>query len=271
MEKRYFRKDGSIVWVNLHVSPGWSPGGTPSYHVAVVEDITERKHLEERLNRMQRLESLGTLAGGIAHGFNNLHTALFGWLELIRFRTTEQPVIECVDKAMKAMERARELTGQLLTFAEGGAPAMVPLDIRSLLNEVSASQSDGSNVLVHSAPTLPRVNADPAQLRLVLENLLTNAKQSMRSGGRIDMKAETLRSGWVRITVSDQGQGIPPENLSRIFDPFFSTRPGGRGLGLATAHSIVVRHGGELHVETGASGTSFMIDLPAHGVPQAAQ
>jgi len=263
MEKRYIRKDGSLVWVNLTVSPGWSPGGKPSYHIAVVEDITQRKILEERLLRVQRLESLGTLAAGIAHDFNNLLTSMFGWLEVIRFRTSLPPIIECVNKSMESLERGRDLTRRLLTFAGGGAPVKTILDLNQLLLQVCASlQTETHTINVELGKDLPTVDADPEQMKLALENLLTNARLAMPAGGHIEATTELRPSGHVRITIADHGPGVRPHLLHRIFDPFFTTTPGRAGLGLAMVHSIISRHGGHIHVDNSPAGASFVIDMP---------
>ena len=198
---------------------------------------------------------------------------MFGWLEVIRFRTASPPIIECVDKSMESLERGRDLTRRLLTFAGGGAPVKTSLDLNNLLLQACAIlQTETHTITVNPGVNLPAVDADPEQMQLALENLLSNAKLAMPAGGHIEAKTELRPSGHVRITISDHGPGVSASLLHKIFDPFFTTIPGRAGLGLAMVHSIISRHGGHIHVDNSPKGASFVMDMPpSNGAPLGAQ
>ncbi len=249
-----------------------------SGHIIIFRDITERDRQEEILRRLDRLDSLGILAGGIAHDFNNLLTAILGNISLASMHATaDDPVTEYLQDAEKAAVRARDLTGQLLTFSRGGQPIKKPVSLPPLLSESASFVLSGSNVRCRfDVPDdLQRIEADPGQLSQVINNLLINAMQAMPRGGTIEIECRNVsidaQSGLpltpgphVRITVRDHGIGIPEQYLERIFDPYFTTKQKGSGLGLATASSIITRHGGYMEVESErGKGTSFHIYLPA--------
>lgn len=248
--------------------------------VGLGTDITVRTRLEDELHKAQKLESLGLLAGGIAHDFNNILTAIVGGVTLAK-RCADQPELqrETLDMAERACMRARELTQQLLTFSRGGAPIRRPASIAELLHETARFALRGSNVRckIVLAPDLRLVEMDPGQMSQVVNNLLINAAQAMPNGGNVelwatnhtldssDARLPTLRPGsYVRISIRDEGDGIPQQHLPNIFDPYFTTKPSGTGLGLATCYSIVRRHDGYIDVETvPGEGTTFHIYLPA--------
>jgi PAS domain S-box-containing protein len=248
--------------------------------VGLGTDITERTRMEDELHKAQKLESLGLLAGGIAHDFNNILTAIVGGIALAR-RSMGQPATqqETLEMAEKACLRARELTQQLLTFSRGGAPIRKPASVTELLEETAQFALRGSNVRcdLEVEQDLRLVEMDAGQMSQVLNNLLINAAQAMPHGGTVTLRAEnfdleapdnrlpTLRPGlYVRVGVRDEGDGIPPEHLPNIFDPYFTTKPSGTGLGLATCYSIVKRHEGTIEVKTTpGKGTTFQIYLPA--------
>ena len=241
-------------------------------------DVTDRDRTEEELRKAQRLESLGLVAGGIAHDFNNLLTAVFGQVEMARGQLAGGSLASAeLDVALSAVSRARDLTRQLLTFATGGAPERRILDVRRLLEDAARLGLGGSSVRARFEfdPALPTVEADEGQMNQMLNNLLVNARQAIAGPGEIVLGARRrvlgdgeipgLEAGdFVEISVEDHGHGIAPEVLHKVFDPFFTTRPSGTGLGLATSYSIVRRHGGHIGIdsETGA-GTTVTVLLPA--------
>ena len=254
--------------------------------VLVFRDITDNRKLEAELHKASKLESLGLLAGGIAHDFNNILTGIFGNISLAKmFAPPDSPIHERLDKAEQSCHRAKEMTGQLMTFARGGAPIKRLRGVPQLLKESCEIAVLGSNVRCECAyaPSLRPVEVDQGQMTQVLNNLLLNAVQAMPGGGTIQVGAENIPAGsrpglpsagaeYVRISIQDQGPGIPPEHLPRIFDPFFTTKHKGRGLGLATAYSIIRKHGGLIEVESRLEqGATFHIFLPASGQPVPAE
>ncbi len=246
-------------------------------------DVTEQERAEEELRKAQRLESLGLVAAGIAHDFNNLLTSVFGQVELARGHVgPSSPAAGELDVALSAVSRARDLTRQLLTFATGGAPERRILDVRRLLEDATRLGLGGSSLRARFElePGLPSVEADEGQMSQMLNNLLVNARHAMAGSGEVVLRAHrrSLRDGevpgleagdFVELSVRDRGHGIAPEILHRVFDPFFTTRPSGTGLGLATSYSIVRRHGGHIGIESEiGEGTTVTVLLPAaHGSP----
>src|SRR6266545_3952221 len=247
--------------------------------VLVFRDITENRKLETELNKASKLESLGLLAGGIAHDFNNILTGIFGNVSLVKMMVAagDSQVHERLEKAEQACLRAKEMTSQLLTFARGGAPIKRVRAVPQLLKEACDIAVLGSNVRCEFSydPDLQPVEVDSGQMTQVLNNLLLNAVQAMPEGGAIKVRAGNVPAGtrpglpltganYVRISIQDQGPGIPAEHLPRVFDPFFTTKHKGRGLGLATAYSIVHKHGGLIDVESKVDqGATFHLYLPA--------
>ncbi|MDD5675930.1 MAG: ATP-binding protein, partial [Chitinivibrionales bacterium] len=243
----------------------------------VARDITENKRMELELQKMQKLESIGVLAGGIAHDFNNLLGGIFGYIEMAHEISKDPKVTYYLSKVMGSIDRARGITDQLLTFAKGGAPIRKITPIPSFIQEVAQLALSGSDISCNFkiAENLWLCNIDKNQVAQVIDNLIINAHQAMPDGGSIEVKAEnvsfaekehvTLEAGnYVKISIKDQGLGIPKEILPRIFDPFFTTKPKGRGLGLAVCHSIIYRHGGVIQVESEpGEGSAFHAFLPA--------
>jgi PAS domain S-box-containing protein len=247
-------------------------------------DITDRKQIEQELLKSSKLESIGVLAGGIAHDFNNLLTAIVGNLYLSKSSVTPGDKLYArLEEAEKACMRARGLTQQLLTFARGGAPILRTFAIADPLKEWVTFALRGSNVQprVETTPDLWSVDADEGQLNQVVSNVVINALQAMPEGGTVTVRAENLRldpdpslplapGPYVRITVVDQGVGIPKDLLSKVFDPFFTTKSRGSGLGLTTSYAIIAKHKGHLTIESEPGrGTTVSIYLPASakGVP----
>lgn len=244
--------------------------------IMLIRDVTEQRRAEMELVKSQRLESLGVLAGGIAHDFNNLLGLIFGQIDMAL--DTMDPFSEPAQKLQKtirAFERARDLTGQLLTFSKGKAPVKKTVDIRELLRDSVALALSGSNVSysIYAPDEQFTIEADPGQLTQVFNNLLINARQAMVQGGRITIElsdelvtdtALPIRMGrYFKMKLRDEGCGIPPEKLGKIFDPFYTTKEAGSGLGLAVAYSIISWHGGTITAEsTVGKGTCFTILLP---------
>lgn len=270
--------DKGIIYVEITASPLINQEGEAYAGVEVVRDITNRKKMTEEIIRAQKLESLGLLAGGIAHDFNNLLTALLGNVSLAKtYAASDDKVVAKLEAAEKASLRARELTQQLLTFSKGGAPLKKVLNINELVRDSSTFSLRGANVSCNFSLSddLWSVEVDPGQLNQVVNNLVLNADQAMPKGGIIDVSTENIMLSkgnqmllppgkYIRISFADQGHGINTEDLPKIFDPFYTTKQEGSGLGLATAFSIVKNHGGHITVESSSgSGTRFFMYLPA--------
>lgn len=245
--------------------------------VGVFLDISARKMADEALQRTQKLESLGILAGGIAHDFNNLLGGIYGYLDLAGEIATEPKLKSYLSKSMATIDRGRHLTQQLLTFAKGGAPIKSVGSLFPHVREVAQFALSGSNISCsfEVPENLHFCDFDKNQIAQVIDNLIINAKQAMPDGGKITVSATnvTFQQGqhaslsqgeYVKISIRDQGIGMPKEILPRIFEPFFTTKATGHGLGLATCYSIIKRHGGLIDVESeSGKGSTFHVILPA--------
>jgi PAS domain S-box-containing protein len=265
---------GKLTPVRAIYQPLFSLDGVIAGGVGIFEDITERQKAEAERLHFSKLESLATLAGGIVHDFNNILTAIMGNISLAKL---DQYDGQRLTDAENACLRAKALALQLLTFAKGGAPIKELISVARLLTETGSFACRGANVRCEfSLPdNLWAVNADPSQLGQVSHNLVINAIQAMPTGGVITVQGENLvvEAGsdlpldpgkYVKISIQDQGLGIPAEYLPRIFDPYFTTKQMGSGLGLATAYSIIKAHQGHIAVEsTLGKGTIFQVYLPA--------
>ncbi len=246
--------------------------------VLVFRDISEKRKMESEITKMDKLKSIGLLAGGIAHDFNNLLAAILGNISLARITAgSGSAVDERLVKAETAVMKAKGLTQQLLTFAKGGAPVKKIISIEELLRESVTFVLRGSNTQYQFEikPDLRPVEADDGQISQAVNNLIINADQAMPTGGTITIAAEncTLRphntvslpqGDYVKVAIRDQGAGIAKKYLPLIFDPYFTTKKAGSGLGLATVYSIVNRHGGAIKVSSRENiGTTFVMYLPA--------
>jgi len=243
-----------------------------------IRDITEKKKMEEELLKAQKLESLGVLAGGIAHDFNNLLTAILGNISLAKmFAEPATKAFARLADAERACESASRLTQQLLTFSRGGAPVKKTASIVQIISDSAGFMLRGSNVKCEFSlqNDLWAADVDEGQMGQVINNLVINADQAMPDGGVISITAENVTINasdllplpdgrYILISIQDQGEGISPQNLAKIFDPYFTTKERGSGLGLATVYSIIKRHQGHLDVEsTEGAGTVFRLYLPA--------
>ncbi len=241
-------------------------------------DITDRKRADEEREKIHKLESLGIIAGGIAHDFNNLLAGILGNINLAKMRLNpEDQIFRWLDGSENACLRAKDLTYQLLTFSKGGEPVKKVFPIAKLLRDAVNFALSGSNIKGEfSVPDdIWAVNADEMQIHQVINNLALNAIHAMPEGGIIRAGCENavIRTGnalplkqgsYVKVAISDSGSGIPEEHLKKIFDPYFTTKEGGKGLGLTICYSILKRHNGYMTVESkSGEGTTFFLYLPA--------
>jgi len=244
----------------------------------VVRDITNKKKWEEEDIKSQKLESIGLLAGGLAHDFNNLLTGVLGNISLAKMALQKnEKAYRRLEEAEKASLRASDITRQLLTFAKGGDPVKEAVSIGEVVRESAIFALRGSNVgcdFVIPSDSL-MVDADGGQISQVIHNLVINAVQAMPEGGVIkvtcddvvinDNEIAELKAGnYVKITIRDSGTGISNEDVGKIFDPYFTTKQGGSGLGLSVVYSVMKKHGGHVSVESSpGSGTTFHLFLPS--------
>jgi signal transduction histidine kinase len=247
-------------------------------NAALREQMAERQRMEAELLKASKIKSVGVLAAGIAHDFNNLLTGILGYVSLAKVvAQTDAQVVAYLTEAEQACQRATALTQQLLTFAKGGTPVRHTVSIVELLKECVGFVLRGANVRgdIQIAADLWPVDVDAGQINQVIHNVVLNAMQAMPGGGTVQVRAENVvlaadvpfplpEGQYVKITVQDSGCGIPKEVLSNIFDPYFTTKPEGSGLGLATAYAVVIKHEGYITIasEVGV-GTTVVIYLPA--------
>jgi PAS domain S-box-containing protein len=278
IEARVLRSNGALITVQSQGKVYFDKNGKPAAMLGNVQDVTERKKLEEEIWKIHKLESIGVLAGGIAHDFNNLLSAILGNISLARLRARPgDGIFERLQEAEKAIHRTKNLSQQLLTFSKGGEPVKKVISLAELVKESTDFALRGANIRAQYSiqENLWPVEVDEGQISQVINNIVINAKQAMREGGEINIHGENvivdsrtvlpLAAGkYVKITIRDEGSGIPDEHLERIFDPYFSTKQTGSGLGLAISFSIIQKHKGYLTVDSEAGvGTAFHIYLSA--------
>jgi PAS domain S-box-containing protein len=276
IEGMVIRLDGSSIPVETAAIP-FTYRGVSSILI-VARDVSERIKMQDEQIKAQKLESLGVFAGGIAHDFNNILTSILANLSFARMQLSPSHlIVKRLEECEKATVRASELTQQLLTFARGGEPAKRLIDPTPLIREATSFILRGSTVksIIDLPSGLWTVEADGGQLSQSLHNLLINAAQAMPNGGEVNVRAGNVvldrdnlyrlpQGSYLKISVKDHGCGIPPENLARIFDPYFTTKSQGSGLGLASVYSIMKRHGGTVGItSTIGVGSCFEILLPA--------
>jgi PAS domain S-box-containing protein len=268
-EHRMIKSDGNIIFVHSTFEITRDFKGKPLRLMGTIIDITEQKKSESERLRLQNLESLGILAGGIAHDFNNLLASILGRASFALENITDKKIKTGLSAIVKAAKRATGLTQQLLTFAKGGKPDKCVIDIRQIVQDTSNFSLSGSNVSVeYNFNETLKIEADPGQFAQVIQNLVINAKQAMAFGGKISISTENYKDStetdFIKIIIKDHGIGIPKEQINKIFDPYFTTKSGGNGLGLSVCHSIIKRHEGQIFVESELNkGTLFTIVLPA--------
>jgi PAS domain S-box-containing protein len=275
---RHF-KTGASIPVEMHAFAIRNPKTNEIIAFAnISRDISERKAMEREMIKGQKLESIGLLAGGIAHDFNNLLSAIAGYISLIEVQVAPETEIGALlSKAGKALFRAKDLTQQLLTFSKGGNPVKKTVSIGELISDSRGLALRGANVRcdVVLSPDLRLVDVDDGQICQVFNNLLINACQAMPTGGEIHVAARNVRLApgeipslpggeYVEVSVADTGIGIAGEHLQKVFDPYFTTKQEGSGLGLATSYAILRKHDGiiTVHSKLGA-GAVFRVYLPA--------
>jgi len=278
-ETNLCRKDGALITVEI--SGTFTLMEESDNYFCFIRNITDRKKMEAEFQKIQKLESLGVLAGGIAHDFNNLLTAMLGNIDMAMKKIDpNETAYRNLENARKASDRAQNLTQQLLTFSRGGAPVKQPVAVARLIEESTRFTLSGSNVkCVYILPeNLWLIEADKGQISQVIQNITLNAVQAMPEGGTITVGAENvvvtdddplpLKKGkYLRMTFVDEGIGIPAKYITRIFDPYYTTKQSGNGLGLAICHSITNKHNGHLVVESEPGiGSTFTIYLPAQGI-----
>ena len=273
---RCLHKDGSVKWVEPSaVRISWE--GVPAT-LNFLRDITEKHRLEEELLKAQKLEAIGVLAGGIAHDFNNILATIMGNVSLAKMDVSQNDKIHHIlEEAEEASKRAKALTRQLLTFSKGGAPVKEVTTISDVIVGCSTFALSGSRIgCDFNLPAdLWPVKIDVGQINQVIQNIIINADQAMDAGGTIRINAANitvnmnhglpLQAGnYVLLKFQDSGSGIPEVNLKKIFDPYFTSKKNGSGLGLTTAYSIIKRHNGHITVDSQmGAGTTFNVYLPS--------
>lgn len=285
IDYRILRPDGDLRWLHGEAQVVWGEARQAAVKIfGTFQDITERKQREADQLQASRLESIGVLAGGIAHEFNNVLTAIIGFTELAALDIDPSgSTYQHLQVVLTAGHRAKELVQQILTFSRKSRPVRQPVSLPMLAQEalslIRASVPTTIAIESHIDPEAGEVLADPTHLHQILMNLCTNAEHAMRqTGGTLEVRItrievngtgvapQTLPPGsYVRLTVRDTGNGIPPEVLEHIFEPFFTTKEVGEGtgMGLAIVHGIVTSYGGAVSVESSpGSGSTFTVDLP---------
>ena len=270
------RRDGTIIYADINTISTVLDGR--ECNIGFFTDVTAQRQMEAELQKAHRLESVGVLAGGIAHDFNNILTSPMGEMQLLmRYNNLPDDVREGIRTAFEGLKRTKDLTGQLLTFAKGGAPVKETASIEEIIEGTTELSLRGSNTRPEYslAEDLSAVDVDRGQISQVIQNLVINARQAMAHGGvlrisaqNVELEQETplaLAQGrYVKISVADRGVGIPEGSLENIFEPFFTTKQQGSGLGLAISYKIIADHGGRITADsTLGVGTTFDIYLPA--------
>jgi PAS domain S-box-containing protein len=276
-EYEFIGKNGRELVLLVHPKITYE-NGQPVKVTTVAHDITEKKRLEEELLKAQKLESLGVLAGGIAHDFNNFLSGIMGNISLAKLEADQgEDIIESLDEALRVTSRASALTRQLLVFSKGGAPVKKTASISEVLRDSTVFALRGSNAKCefNIAEDLWPVSVDLGQFSQVIHNLAINAVQAMPQGGTIRLHARNAaleaRSGlpleagrYVKISIQDEGLGIPQEHLAKVFDPYFTTKHQGSGLGLSMSYTTIHAHDGYIAVDSEmGEGTTFRIYMPA--------
>lgn len=291
-ETALISRTGKIIHVEASVTPKIS-GDRIVGARAILRDITERQQAEHERQRLmlqlqqaQKMESVGQLAGGLAHDFNNILASLLGYADLLQQRLPQDSTGKLagyLNEIQTAGERARDLVAKLLLYARGSQGKVIVADALTLVQEVvnllRATLPSTIEIRLTQTGDLHKLAIDPTQLHQIIMNLVVNGRDALNGTGRIDIRVqrhlpnnlicqschEAIRGEFIEIAVTDTGSGIPPEHLARIFEPFYSTKPPGRGsgLGLSVVHGIVHERGGHLHVtSTLGTGTTIRVFLP---------
>jgi signal transduction histidine kinase/ActR/RegA family two-component response regulator len=276
MEAQWRRRDGQVREIFLKFAAS-DQNDLEKDLVFAAMDISDLRKMEQERLRIDKLESLGIMAGGIAHDFNNILTIILGNIELVVLEIKKSDKsLDLLLEAEQACQRAQHLAKQLLTFAKGGMPIKRPVHVSKVLQDVVPLALSGSNSAVEiliEEDVWP-VEIDEDQIHQVINNILINADQAMPDGGLITVKAKNLfltatdvplpEGNYVRFSFIDEGIGISQKDLGKIFDPYFTTKQFGNGLGLTAAFSIVKNHRGHISVDSDiGQGSSFHLYLPA--------
>jgi PAS domain S-box-containing protein len=268
-EIEQIKKDGTNVWTEV-ITKLFKNEKTNHFEVyGVSRDITERKKSETERIRLQNLESLGVLAGGIAHDFNNILAVVLGRVSLAIDMEKEIRIKNSLLTVQKAIQRATALTQQLLTFSRGGRPQKLQIDIRKIITDTVKFALSGSNIKDEfEFDESFNLEADPGQISQVIQNITINAEQAMPDGGILTLKTKDFINytgdKYIKISIIDTGIGISKEIMDKIFNPYFTTKNQGNGLGLSVCHSIIKKHGGYIEVKSIPDyGTTFDLYLPA--------
>ncbi|MGD9536258.1 MAG: nitrogen regulation protein NR(II) [Alphaproteobacteria bacterium] len=290
LERAHRGAGGDEKYVHLKLSMTRPPAGGPGHVILVADDVTERRSTEARLQQAQQIESVGRLAGGVAHDLNNLLGVIMGNLELLGLKLDRDAAAQLhLNRALRATERASVLISHLLAFSRRQMLLPQRTDVNRLIDDVVTTLAPvlGDNVAVRTrlAPSLLPAMIDPGQLKAALVNLAVNARDAMGEGGVIEIATEPCyvdgsnlvddlgHGEFVVVRVSDTGAGMTPEILSRVFEPFFTTKDVGKGtgLGLSMVHGFAKQSGGRVHIEsTPGCGTAVRLYLPADVSVQAA-
>lgn len=275
---RHTDTKGALLYVETKAFPLKDASGAVNSVIETINNITEKHLLEEERLKTQKLEAIGTLAGGIAHDFNNLLQGVFGYISMARMTLADRDrALAMLDQAEQALHLSVNLTTQLLTFSKGGKPRKKIIMPRPVIENAAKFALSGSSADLSLSfdEDLWAVDADEGQLGQVIQNIVLNADQAMPEGGAVDVAARNIKGpvkdhpqlpdgNYVGISIRDSGIGIPEQYLQKIFDPYFTTKEKGSGLGLATSYSIIRNHGGLIDViSRPGGGSTFSIYLPA--------
>jgi two-component system, cell cycle sensor histidine kinase and response regulator CckA len=287
LELRLLHSDGTEFSGDVNCSLLRDTQGEPKLIILVAADTTQRKKAQEERLKLQKMEAIGTLAGGLAHDFNNLLQGVFGYITLARLKLNEPEGAQAMlGQAEQAINQAVNLTKQLLTFSKGGQPQKKRVVLARTIENAArfALSGSSSSCTLAIAGDLWSTDADEGQIAQVIQNIVLNASQAMQQAGTVKISADNVElpershaalpqgGRFVRIQIADSGVGIPAQHLAKLFDPYFTTKHKGSGLGLATSYSIVKRHEGAIVVSSDSgSGTVFCIYLPANAPQEAAR
>jgi len=276
---RHTDQGSDVIFVETKAFPLKEISGQVTSVIEVINNITEKQLLEEQRLKAQKLEAVGTLAGGIAHDFNNLLQGVFGYISMAKMNLDQrQKSLDMLEQAEKALHMSVKLTTQLLTFSKGGKPIRRKIELRPVIEDSVRFALSGSRIdcRIEVDDALWMVEADEGQIGQVIQNMVLNAEQAMPMGGTVKITAANVRApekklpqalpkgNYVEISINDNGIGIPKDYLSKIFDPYFTTKDKGSGLGLATSYSIIKNHGGLIDVKSELGiGSTFFVWLPA--------
>lgn len=272
---------GECVYVEGSFCPGLVESGVAVTVLGIFRDLTRQRRAEDKLRQAQKMEAVGRLAGGVAHDFNNLLTVISNVASLLHLEYTQTTASsEYLQMLDETVERAADLTRQLLLFTRRSPVAPVPQDVDLVLTELFrlARRLLGEDIVLHTdLQSGAWISADRSELEQIAMNLLVNARDAMPGGGRLDVASRSLNSPgqtWLELRFKDAGCGMPPEVVARIFEPYFTTKEVGKGtgLGLSTTYAVVTRLGGSIEVDSSVDqGTTFTIQIPtvARPLPEA--